>query len=67
MPGQYYSQTGKTVNTRNISGMLLSCKRKANQAWENYIYSKQECYFVASLYVLIFAVIQVFTVFPVAM
>ena len=34
-PGQYYSQTGKTVNTRNISGMLLSCKRKADQAWEN--------------------------------
>ena len=32
-PGKkYYSQTGKTVNTRNISGMLLSCKRKANQA-----------------------------------
>ena len=29
---EYYSQTGKTVNTRNISGMLLCCKEKANQA-----------------------------------
>ena len=29
------SQTGKTVNTRNISGMLLCCKEKANQAREN--------------------------------
>ena len=26
-----YSQTGKTMNTRNISGMLLCCKEKANQ------------------------------------
>ena len=26
-----YSQTRKTVNTRNTSGMLLSCKRKASQ------------------------------------
>ena len=34
-PWGVYSQTGKTVNTRNISGMLLSCKRKANQVWEN--------------------------------
>ena len=24
----YYSQTGKTVNTRNISGMLLCHKKK---------------------------------------
>ena len=30
-PWGVYSQTGKTVNTRNISGMLLSCKRKTNQ------------------------------------
>ena len=30
-----YSQTGKTVSIRNISWMLLSCKRKDNQAWEN--------------------------------
>ncbi|XP_073247201.1 uncharacterized protein [Porites lutea] len=29
------SQTGKTVNTRNISGMLLCCKEKAKQAREN--------------------------------
>ena len=28
-------QTGKIVNTRNISGMLLCCKEKANQAREN--------------------------------
>ena len=28
-------QTGKTVNTRNISGMLLCCKEKAKQAREN--------------------------------
>ena len=34
-PWGVYSQTWKTVNTRNISGMLLSCKRKANQVWEN--------------------------------
>ena len=27
---------GKTVNTRNISGMLVSCKKKANQVWENW-------------------------------
>ena len=27
----YYSPTGKIVNTRNISGMLLCCKKKANQ------------------------------------
>ena len=34
-PWGVYSQTGKTVNTRNISAMLLSCKRKTNQVWEN--------------------------------
>ena len=28
---EVYSQTGKTVNNRNISGMLLCCKKKANQ------------------------------------
>ena len=32
---QSYSQTGKTMNTRNISEMLLWCKKKANWAWEN--------------------------------
>ena len=26
-----YSQNGKTMNTRNISRMLLWCKKKANQ------------------------------------
>ena len=26
-----YSQTGKIVNTKNISGMLLCCKKEANQ------------------------------------
>ena len=29
------SQNGKTMNTRNISGKLLCCKEKANQAREN--------------------------------
>ena len=28
----YYCETQKTVNTRNINGMLLCCKEKANQA-----------------------------------
>ena len=28
----HYSQTGKTVNSKKISGMLLCCKKKANQA-----------------------------------
>ena len=27
-----YNQTGKTMNTRIISGMLFCCKKKANQA-----------------------------------
>ena len=31
----FCSQTRKTVNTRNISGMLLCSKKIANQAWEN--------------------------------
>ena len=26
-----YSQTEKTMNTKNISGMLLCCERKTNQ------------------------------------
>ena len=26
-----YNQTEKTVNTRNISGMLLCCEKKTNQ------------------------------------
>ena len=35
-PRLVYSQTEKTVNTRNISGMLLCCEKiKNNQAWEN--------------------------------
>ena len=34
------SHPGKTVNTGNISGMLLCCKKKANQAWENWTASK---------------------------
>ena len=29
-----YCETQKTVNTRNINGMLLCCKEKANQAWK---------------------------------
>ena len=35
-----WPSVGKTVNIRNISGMLLCCKKKANQAWENWIASK---------------------------
>ena len=31
-PRLVYSQTEKTVNTRNISGMLLCCEKKTNQA-----------------------------------
>ena len=27
-----YSQIGKTMNTKNISGMLFCCKKKTNQA-----------------------------------
>ena len=38
--GKTYSETGKTVNTKSISGM--SCKRKANQAWENLTLSESE-------------------------
>ena len=30
---EVYGPNGKTVNTRNISGMLLCSKKKANQAW----------------------------------
>ena len=37
---KYYCQTGKTVNTRNISGMLLCCKKKANHAWKNWTTTK---------------------------
>ena len=29
---EFYCETQKTVNTRNINGMLLCCKEKANQA-----------------------------------
>ena len=78
----HYSQTGKTVNSRNISGMLLCCKKKANQSSVRKLNQEQErqlvCGFVASSHVLIFAVIghntvdipeifQVFTVFPVVL
>ena len=37
---EIYSQTGETLNTRNISGMWLSCKKKGNQVWENWTASK---------------------------
>ena len=55
----HYSQTGKTMNARNISGMLLCCKEKANQAWENQTARKniRHCAFVARSFVLIFAVV----------
>ena len=39
-PRQDYSQTEKTMNTRNISGMLLCCEKKPNQARENSTASK---------------------------
>ena len=53
------SQTGKTVNTRNISGMLLCCKEKANQMRKLNCNQERKlvCGFVASLRVLIFALI----------
>ena len=31
----YYSVTRKTMNTWNISGMLLCSTKKANKVWEN--------------------------------
>ena len=37
---EIYSQTGKTLNTRNIFGMLLSYKKKGNQVQENLTASK---------------------------
>ena len=43
---QHYSQTRKTMNTRNISGMLLCCTEKANQACENWTASKNDNWFV---------------------
>ena len=56
----FYIQTGKTVNNRNISGMLLCCKMKANWAWETKLQERisiRFCGFVASWRTLIFAVI----------
>ena len=72
------SQTRKTVNTRNISGMLLCCKKKPIRPEKTKPRVRiliLVCGFVASLHVLIFAVnghntinipdiFQVFTVFP---
>ena len=31
----FYCETHRTVNTRNISGMLLCCEELANEAREN--------------------------------
>ena len=61
MEEHFYNQTGKTVNTRNFSGMLLCCKIKANWAWETKLQARilmiSFCGFVASWCALIFAVI----------
>ena len=60
MEEHFYNQTGKTVNTRNISGMLLCCKIKASWAWETKLQARiliSFCGFVASWRALIFAVI----------
>ena len=60
MVEHFYNQTGKTVNIRNISGMLLCCKIKANWAWETKLQARiliSFCGFVASWHALIFAVI----------
>ena len=60
MVEHFYNQTGKTVHTRNISGMLLCCKIKANWAWETKLQARiliSFCGFVASWRALIFAVI----------
>ena len=76
-----YSQTEKTVNTRNISGMLLCCEKKKKTIRLEKTKRQARtlitvCGFVASSRVLIFLVIghnainileifQVFTIFPV--
>ena len=60
MAEHFYNQTGKTVNTRKISGMLLCCKMKASWAWETKLQARvliSFCGFVASWRTLIFAVI----------
>ena len=80
-PGKkYYSQTGKTVNTRNFSGMLNCTAREKPVRREKTEAQARTlvCGFVASSRVLIFAVIgrnrinileifQVFIVFPVTL
>ena len=67
-PTPDYSQTEKTVNTRNISGMLLCCEKKKTTTTTTTIRrekTKRQARtlitvggFVASSRVLIFAVIQ---------
>ena len=63
-PRLVYSQTEKTVNTRNISGMLLCCEKKKKKTIMREKTKRQArtlitvCGFVASSRVLIFAVIQ---------
>ena len=56
-----YSQTRKTLNTKKIFGLLLCCKKKANQACKKTELQPRTlilvCGFVASSHVLIFAVI----------
>ena len=60
MAEHFYNQTGKTVNTRNISALLLCCKMKACWVWETKLHARiliSFCGFVASWRDLIFAVI----------
>ena len=79
---KYYSQTGKTVNTRNFCGISTIVLQEKSQSGMRKLNHKQErwlvCGFVASSHVLIFAVVghntinileifQVFMVFPVAL
>ena len=34
-PVSFYCETHKTMDTRNINGMLLCSEEVANKAWEN--------------------------------
>ena len=55
-----YSQTGKTVNTRNISGMFLCCKKKPIRHEKTELQARTLIslwFFGYSWHVLIFAVI----------
>ena len=51
-----YYETLKTVNTKNIYGMLLCCKEKANTERENYTANRNGNQFVVCLHVLNFVI-----------